>query len=233
MKKKLSEAKTFILRNHHYLLSLGFILFLFGAILTIASPRIWTPYDLTNTGQIGDTIGGITAPFINLLGALLVYISFKEQNNANKIQAEQNAFNLLHELFKDLKSELENITFSSKNVQEGKIYQGMKAQNVFIEILTSRIINKDFKKNSFFKEYLFLMGNIEIFIDIVNESTASHKEKTYILRLFHFFYITKIKNPLLEMIELTKNHEIHQEFNSILTEIEKLMEENYNLYFND
>ena len=68
---------------------------------------------------------------------------------------------------------------------------------------------------------------------IIDRWKLSNKEKTYILRLFHFFYITKIKNPLVEMIELTKNHEIHQDFNSILTDIEKLMEENYNSYFAD
>lgn len=227
MKEILVSTTLFIRKHNSYFFSFGFLLFLLGIILAILRPRIWEAYDLTNTGQIGDTIGGITAPFINLLGALLVYISFKEQNNANKIQSEQNSFNLLNELYKDLKSEFENITFSSKNVQDGKEYKGLKAQSVFIEILESRIINKDFKKNSFFKEYLFLMGNISIFIDVVDESTASIKEKTYILRLFHFFYITKIKNSLLEMIKLTNNREIHSDFNSILSDIENIMETNY------
>ena len=46
-------------------------------------------FDYTNTGQIGDTIGGITSPFINGLAALLVFITFKEQVKANKLIQEQ------------------------------------------------------------------------------------------------------------------------------------------------
>jgi hypothetical protein len=41
------------------------------------------------TGQIGDTIGGLTAPFLSLLGALLIYLSFKEQIEANDITRRQ------------------------------------------------------------------------------------------------------------------------------------------------
>ena len=219
------------MKHINYLLGFGFILFLFGSILAIISPRIWPAYDLTDTGQIGDTIGGITSPFINLLGALLVFISFKEQNKANKIQSEQNSFNLLHELFKELKIEFSNLTFSTKKVNDSKIYNGAKAQSVFIKILTSRIENKDFPKNSFFKEYLFLMGNITIFIDIVDESTATEKEKKYILRLFHFLYLAKIKTPLLEIIEVTKDKEIHKDFNTFLVDAENKIETNYNIYF--
>ncbi|MCM4174196.1 hypothetical protein DHD32_22265 [Arenibacter sp. TNZ] len=39
-----------------------------------------------DTGQIGDTIGGITAPFVNLLAAFLVYKSFSAQIQANQQQ---------------------------------------------------------------------------------------------------------------------------------------------------
>lgn len=39
-------------------------------------------------GEIGDTIGGITAPFVNLLAAYLVYKSFTAQIRANAQQRE-------------------------------------------------------------------------------------------------------------------------------------------------
>lgn len=45
--------------------------------------------NFSNTGAIGDTIGGITAPFINGLGAVLVYIAFKEQVKANQLVQDQ------------------------------------------------------------------------------------------------------------------------------------------------
>jgi uncharacterized protein YqgC (DUF456 family) len=52
-------------------------------------------FDYTQTGQIGDTIGGITGPFINLLAAVLVYLAFKAQIDANKLNEEQHSFNYL------------------------------------------------------------------------------------------------------------------------------------------
>lgn len=34
--------------------------------------------DFTSTGNIGDTIGGITSPFIALIGSILIYLSFRQ-----------------------------------------------------------------------------------------------------------------------------------------------------------
>ena len=227
MKEKLKEITSFIMNNRQYLFMIGFVLLLFGAILTFIQPAFWKSYDLSNTGQIGDTIGGITAPIINIIGAILVYSSFIEQNRANKIQSEQNTFNLLHELYKELKSELNNLTFATKNVNNGSSYKGSKAQSVFIEILESRIDNLDFPKNSFFKEYLFLMGNITIFLDIVEESNASEKEKKYILRLFHFLYLAKIKVTHEKIMELIVGKTHHADFLELLKDAELKIEQNY------
>lgn len=41
------------------------------------------------TGPIGDTLGGLTAPFIGLLSAILVYMSFQEQVKANRLVQNQ------------------------------------------------------------------------------------------------------------------------------------------------
>jgi hypothetical protein len=62
-------------------------------IIAFVSPwlltRSWTKIDFSNTGQIGDTIGGLTAPFINLLSAVLVYLAFKEQIESNNLTRRQ------------------------------------------------------------------------------------------------------------------------------------------------
>lgn len=56
--------------------------FVFPLLLT--RPAIWKCFGIAaEPNAIGDTIGGITAPVVNLVGALLVYYSFKEQSKAN------------------------------------------------------------------------------------------------------------------------------------------------------
>lgn len=101
-------------------------IFVFGGLALLALPIILTKFpisffDFTETGQIGDTIGGITAPFVGLLGAYLVYQAFKAQiaaneaqrdaNNiqiaANKVQAKNNDFAVAFSLIDDIERRLD------------------------------------------------------------------------------------------------------------------------------
>lgn len=65
-------------------------------IITIILPFLFTrsafcdSLIFSGTGEIGDTIGGITAPVIGLLNAFLLYLTIKEQYAFNK---EQHIFN--------------------------------------------------------------------------------------------------------------------------------------------
>lgn len=44
----------------------------------------WSGISFEGTGEIGDTIGGITAPFLSFFGSILVYMALKAQIDANK-----------------------------------------------------------------------------------------------------------------------------------------------------
>src|SRR4051794_28459324 len=65
------------------------IIFLIGIVLIIISPflltRSWGLIDFSNAGQIGDTIGGLTAPVSSLLGSILVFYALRAQIDANRI----------------------------------------------------------------------------------------------------------------------------------------------------
>ena len=45
--------------------------------------------DFTNTGQIGDTIGGTMSPFVGIAGVIMTFVAFMMQVRANEIQREQ------------------------------------------------------------------------------------------------------------------------------------------------
>ncbi len=92
-----------------FLIVFFIIVLLLPIVLTQLSISI---FDFTNTGQIGDTIGGITAPFIGILAGYLTFLAFHEQSKANtesakdlKVERFENHFfnfiNLLHEQEKD------------------------------------------------------------------------------------------------------------------------------------
>ena len=63
-----------------------------GAALTVAAPIVFTwtyGVQIDSKGEIGSVLGGITAPVVGLLGAILVYYALKEQIAANKLINDQ------------------------------------------------------------------------------------------------------------------------------------------------
>lgn len=83
---------------------LAIIIFLFA---TVISPYLFTQFSsgisFIGSGEIGDTIGGITAPFINLLAAFLVWKSFREQQIANEMLSKESSYNYINSLFQSVK----------------------------------------------------------------------------------------------------------------------------------
>lgn len=69
------------------------IILIVGVVLILIVPFILTRsmglFDFSNTGEIGDTIGGITAPISGLIGSALVFFALKAQIDANKIIQQQ------------------------------------------------------------------------------------------------------------------------------------------------
>lgn len=71
------------------ILALFFGLFLFIMILILTSNSFNPIFDLSSKGQVGDTIGGITAPFIGVVVAALTFLAFFMQFKANETHNQQ------------------------------------------------------------------------------------------------------------------------------------------------
>lgn len=75
------------LKTQYLILIVILVIILAPVLLTLPTFCQW--FDYSSTGQIGDTIGGLTSPFINGLAAILVFITFREQVRANRLLQEQ------------------------------------------------------------------------------------------------------------------------------------------------
>ena len=64
-------------------------LLLFSSIAPILFTNSSSRWDFSDTGQIGDTIGGIMNPFIAIGGVIMTFLAFYMQIRANKLQREQ------------------------------------------------------------------------------------------------------------------------------------------------
>ena len=95
---------------------------LFFIIIICALPSLLTLpgiLDFTETGQIGDTIGGIMGPFIAILAALLTFIAFWAQFDANRELIKENRRNHFENRFyKMLDIHLENVVDLNKHVSD-------------------------------------------------------------------------------------------------------------------
>ena len=91
--------------------------------------------DFTNTGQIGDTIGGITAPIIGLISIGLLYITFKEQREFNKKQVE---FNKEETDFKKSQEQFnqQQVELNQKQVELNRKQLRIDNYNLFINLQT-------------------------------------------------------------------------------------------------
>lgn len=69
--------------------SVGVIIFSFLSPFIFTAPSFLPSLNFTETGQIGDTLGGILNPFIALAGVLLTFLAFYMQIKANQIQITQ------------------------------------------------------------------------------------------------------------------------------------------------
>lgn len=102
-------------------------------ILSIFAPYLFTKLAWgvefgENTGPIGDTIGGITAPFLNLVGSILVFAALRAQIQANELVLEEfrredeeilaESLNKIELLSVDLGSIIEDIELRAERMKE-------------------------------------------------------------------------------------------------------------------
>lgn len=109
--------------------------------LLIIIVRAWSSDGDLKTGEIGDTIGGLTAPIIGLLNAVFVYHAFKQQIRANEMQRQsleeererffqQNEYSILLRLFERLESQINALaTIKKDNRSNKKPFYGASTMN--------------------------------------------------------------------------------------------------------
>lgn len=184
--KKLSE---FLGRNMGWVI---FTVFVFSAL----SPYIFTrsslwKIDFSETGQIGDTIGGLVSPFLNLLSIILLYITLKDQSKSAQSQRD---FDGITHLQNTIKSDIERLTFIKKGTNQ--TYVGYQALFEISETFrTSKNVSNDVHNTSlrsFYFSFAFTLANINRLLERNASSTVSDYEKKLVYDM-----LSNLKTPVL------------------------------------
>jgi hypothetical protein len=144
------------------------IIGIFFVIILGISPFLFTNYNLFGidfannpSSQIGSTIGGITAPFVGILAAFLVYQSFNKQREANKRTNDIFTRSIKMSYYEEMVRQIEftNNQFDSiklKNKQGGEAFYS----------LDKDLNNAD---EEFKNQYLLLLDIIDFTVNSVLE----------------------------------------------------------------
>ena len=157
---------------------------------------------VSDPGQIGDLIGGISAPFIGLIGALLTFLAFWIQYRFNEFQTEKMERTRIEGLFYEM------LRIHRENVSEITIKDTSKSRRAFISMFKEfkfcyytlievydryKINNPEFtlddKKLVNISFITFFFGIGESSEDIVNSLLTNYPEifkNAYYERLFEF-----------------------------------------------
>ena len=189
----MEEDKSYFQKNKlEILLGLAFIATLFAPYILTRTSCIKS-LDFSTTGQIGDTIGGITGPIINLIGAILVYVAFKEQRVANEQSDNANNFeNIVRQIDKLTSTIFENDSFNLEHLSNSIETKVMNIEANNLEDIPENaeyFNNQDGYENTFFTHkyelsnvetakiflVVFMMNNIVSDFNNVKPFTDKHK----------------------------------------------------------
>lgn len=138
-KKRLSYVTIFLCA----LVFISFILYL----PIILSRYCYLGLDFSNTGQIGDTLGGTMGPFIGIAATLLTFLAFWVQFKANEQQKNDLKIERFENKFYNM------IGIHRQNSSEMKIGKSLEGRTVFTSMVSelrfSFLITKRFSKNTY------------------------------------------------------------------------------------
>ena len=198
-----------------------------GILCIVITPYLFThlgfgvDFTSANTNNIGGTIGGITAPFTGLLGALLVYFALKEQVKANnliqeqldaqKVTAEESkVVNYLRQQLEIIINDIDGFHYQSKSLKpnsEIRVVTGSDAISLLLRLYLVEGRPHDYNLS---KE-VYQIANIKLFLRMIDETVKDiqtenipEKDKHYLANGIKYQYSTKIK-PHFDKLEEHKS----------------------------
>lgn len=223
-------------RNARLTLIIGIPLFLLAPfLLTGFSYFKWANF--TNTGQVGDTIGGITAPIVNLISAILIYLSFRQQLLANEIQidlinteknkdisrSERELLILHYNEIKDTISSLKYQATFIKGNNDRNMFYGTEALETFIKEISAL---QNYDSHEFWLSINLILIDVETFIGFLKKSEfIDPGDKQFFGFRLNTLFLHSMIMPLGQIDSLSDDYKkgvsIRNQINKITTSLDE------------
>ncbi|MCX8532168.1 putative phage abortive infection protein [Chryseobacterium luquanense] len=204
-----NEYNTNLSQNSIFLLLLAILLLIsaFIAVVIFSQEWVYKKFVSEKTGFIGDTIGGITNPFINSAAVIVTGLAFYMQYKANKLQ--------IH-IFKEQINEAKNQFTVDQSTQrtknkieqiETRFYEMLKLHKSNINELYYHGYNKESTGRKVFEDYCNEIKSIYSVVSLhsIYTSDLNEKEKLLITYKIFFYGLENELNKLFTKVLLTKS----------------------------
>lgn len=195
-----------------------FYFLLIGIILVIVSPflftRGWSGISFKDTGTIGDTIGGITAPLTSLIGSILIYFALKAQIDANKLiqdqfdeqkkgDIERKKLSYISEQINIVRSDLNDFTFSYKDGNYKFNYTGADAIYEYLQKIKHRGNHDEdvFTTNPKIVELYNILQIFDKLVTLLNTEKIPEQDRVYFISILEYQMNSKIKTTFIALTE--------------------------------
>lgn len=230
-------------------------LLLAGGLVILIMPFVLTGhcfnerFNFSESGQIGDTIGGITAPFMNLIGAFLVFFALKAQVKANELIQDQidkdniekeceNEGQNLNQLYSYLTDSINSFHFKTLPIEQLKNTDDIETEIEFkggeaFYHLFSQIrchyhgTQEELHRHQAVSELLSILKIMNLLLDKLRNTKSKNKEilTTLVLHLFDYKIVTRIREEKEDELDLMYcstcecNHGLPDELKNLIIEI--------------
>ena len=188
--------------THRFYIALGFFFVILSLLAWFLTFRLYAANgyppakeELSMLSQWGDWIGGVTAPFLNVAGFIMIYVAFRQQSvdsRANQLEFQIQRFESTY---------FNLIQLHHQNIQH--------IQNSFLKSRSGESHFFQFARN-----FLLKNANQNFSIDKIRQLYLQLYEKNY-------NYIDPFARQLLFMIDYVMNTKAFQDHPSLDSEIER------------
>ncbi|MES2628494.1 MAG: hypothetical protein V4616_05945 [Bacteroidota bacterium] len=161
----------------------GLILFC-GTIIISAMPWLFTQKDWgfsgnAATGVIGDTIGGITSPFVSLLGSGLVFLTLLAQVRANSLVNDRLDREEAEKAISQVRTELQQLIEEFRYDVNSKTLKGYKAFVNYQSEIWKNLAKEELKIDGNYYKYVSIIQLLNQLITEISSGKLSSKSRAF------------------------------------------------------
>lgn len=209
---------------------IGFALLMTVFLFLFSQWKIVSFLNFADKNEAANFVNSLTAPVIGIAGAVLVFVSFREQVKANRMQfttiTEQRDLELLYKFYEELKQDLQRM--------QGE-YGSKYEQPAILDLLMNYIIaDKPESPYPEFEQYLHYVFRQFVFLSnrIKRNTSLSPSETVYVIDKIQYLYDLYFKSYHTKLTRILLEREFGKSMKNALQQVHVQMEKLASIHAN-